>query len=189
MARESSPVANLNSILPALMRIWLPSACGLRPRPLVSIARMIAAGLPIGAGTDATRVASYNPWVSLSWLITGRTVADSAHLAQSVADILTTPIGTRVMRREYGSQLPDLVDWPTNPATRLLAYAATAMALMRWEPRIRLSRVELFLGDRPGQAVLDQRANVAVIAALGRLQHRTVMLAERQQRFFIKIPF
>lgn len=85
----------------------------------------------------------------------GRTVADSAHLAQSVADILTTPIGTRVMRREYGSQLPDLVDWPTNAATRLLAYAATAMALMRWEPRIRLSRVELFLGDRPGQAVLD----------------------------------
>ncbi|WP_298165987.1 amidohydrolase [Novosphingobium sp.] len=38
------------------------------------IARMIAAGLPVGAGTDATRVASYNPWVSLSWLVTGRTV-------------------------------------------------------------------------------------------------------------------
>lgn len=38
------------------------------------IARMIAAGLPVGAGTDATRVASYNPWVSLAWLVTGRTV-------------------------------------------------------------------------------------------------------------------
>ena len=38
------------------------------------IARMLAAGLPVGAGTDATRVASYNPWVSLSWLVTGRTV-------------------------------------------------------------------------------------------------------------------
>lgn len=38
------------------------------------ITRMIAAGLPVGAGTDATRVASYNPWVSLSWLVTGRTV-------------------------------------------------------------------------------------------------------------------
>ncbi|WP_313209659.1 GPW/gp25 family protein [Stutzerimonas nitrititolerans] len=86
---------------------------------------------------------------------TGRTVADSAHLAQSIADILTTPIGSRVMRREYGSQLPDLIDAPFNDATRLQAYAATAMALMRWEPRIRLSRVQLFLGDRPGQAVLD----------------------------------
>lgn len=38
------------------------------------IARMRAAGLPVGAGTDATRVASYNPWVSLAWLTTGRTV-------------------------------------------------------------------------------------------------------------------
>ena len=38
------------------------------------IARMLAAGLPVGAGTDATRVASYNPWVSLSWLVSGRTV-------------------------------------------------------------------------------------------------------------------
>jgi len=38
------------------------------------IQRMIAAGLPVGAGTDATRVASYNPWVSLSWLVTGKTV-------------------------------------------------------------------------------------------------------------------
>lgn len=38
------------------------------------IRRMLAAGVPVGAGTDATRVASYNPWVSLSWLITGTTV-------------------------------------------------------------------------------------------------------------------
>ncbi|GGE52437.1 amidohydrolase [Agaricicola taiwanensis] len=38
------------------------------------IRRMMEAGVPVGAGTDATRVASYNPWVSLSWLVTGRTV-------------------------------------------------------------------------------------------------------------------
>ncbi len=38
------------------------------------IARMLASGVPVGAGTDATRVAIYNPWVSLSWLVTGRTV-------------------------------------------------------------------------------------------------------------------
>jgi predicted amidohydrolase YtcJ len=38
------------------------------------IRRMLDAGLPVGAGTDATRVASYNPWVSLSWLVTGNTV-------------------------------------------------------------------------------------------------------------------
>jgi predicted amidohydrolase YtcJ len=38
------------------------------------IRRMLDMGLPVGAGTDATRVASYNPWVSLSWLVTGKTV-------------------------------------------------------------------------------------------------------------------
>jgi predicted amidohydrolase YtcJ len=38
------------------------------------IRRILDAGVAIGAGTDATRVASYNPWVSLSWLVTGRTV-------------------------------------------------------------------------------------------------------------------
>jgi predicted amidohydrolase YtcJ len=38
------------------------------------VKRMLDRGLPISAGTDATRVASYNPWVSLAWLVTGRTV-------------------------------------------------------------------------------------------------------------------
>jgi predicted amidohydrolase YtcJ len=38
------------------------------------IARMLEKGLKVSAGTDATRVASYNPWVSLSWLVTGKTV-------------------------------------------------------------------------------------------------------------------
>lgn len=38
------------------------------------IREMLEAGLPVGAGTDATRVASYNPFVSLYWLVTGKTV-------------------------------------------------------------------------------------------------------------------
>ena len=38
------------------------------------IARMLNAGIKVSAGTDATRVASYNPWVSLAWLVTGKTV-------------------------------------------------------------------------------------------------------------------
>jgi predicted amidohydrolase YtcJ len=37
-------------------------------------ARMLDKGLRVSAGTDATRVASYNPWVALAWLVTGRTV-------------------------------------------------------------------------------------------------------------------
>ena len=42
------------------------------------VRRMLESGLPVGAGTDATRVASYNPWVSLSWLVTSKTVGGLA---------------------------------------------------------------------------------------------------------------
>ncbi|MDR0241709.1 MAG: amidohydrolase [Burkholderia sp.] len=42
------------------------------------IRAMLAAGLPVGAGTDATRVASYNPFVSLYWMVSGRTVGGTA---------------------------------------------------------------------------------------------------------------
>jgi predicted amidohydrolase YtcJ len=42
------------------------------------VRRMLQAGIPVGAGTDATRVASYNPWVSLYWLVSGRTVGGMA---------------------------------------------------------------------------------------------------------------
>jgi len=38
------------------------------------ITRMLELGIPVGAGTDATRVSSYNPWISLYWLVSGRTV-------------------------------------------------------------------------------------------------------------------
>src|SRR3954470_7971258 len=42
------------------------------------IARMLKTGIPIGAGTDATRVASYNPFVSLYWLVSGKTVGGTS---------------------------------------------------------------------------------------------------------------
>ncbi len=38
------------------------------------VRRMLELGVPVGAGTDATRVANYNPWNSLYWLVSGRTV-------------------------------------------------------------------------------------------------------------------
>ncbi|WP_338867590.1 amidohydrolase [Myxococcus stipitatus] len=42
------------------------------------VRKMLEMGVPVGAGTDATRVASYNPWVSLYWLVTGRTLGGLA---------------------------------------------------------------------------------------------------------------
>jgi predicted amidohydrolase YtcJ len=38
------------------------------------IAKMLEMGIPVGAGTDATRVSSYNPWLSLYWMVAGKTV-------------------------------------------------------------------------------------------------------------------
>ncbi|WP_321880365.1 amidohydrolase [Paraburkholderia bannensis] len=46
------------------------------------VRQMLEAGLPVGAGTDATRVASYNPFVSLYWLVSGRTVGGTQMYAQ-----------------------------------------------------------------------------------------------------------
>lgn len=51
------------------------------------IRRMLDMGVPVGAGTDATRVASYNPWVSLSWLVTGKTLGGmSLYPASNLVD-------------------------------------------------------------------------------------------------------
>lgn len=72
---------------------------------------------------------------------TGRRLSGLDHLRQSITDILTTPIGTRVMRREYGSRLYRLVDAPVNRGLVLDLYAAVAEALARWEPRFDLQEV------------------------------------------------
>ena len=75
--------------------------------------------------------------------ITGAPLSGDAHLAQSIGDILSTPVGTRTLRRDYGSTLPDLIDAPVNRLTTLRLFAATAVALARWEPRLRLTRVRV----------------------------------------------
>ena len=72
---------------------------------------------------------------------TGQSLSGIDHLRQSIIDILTTPVGSRVMRRDYGSRLYELVDAPMNRATLVDIYAATAEALLQWEPRLALKRV------------------------------------------------
>lgn len=74
---------------------------------------------------------------------TGQALSGIEHLKQSIRDILLTPIGTRVMRRDYGSRLFDLVDAPMNSQTIIDIVAATAEALDKWEPRLVLERVVL----------------------------------------------
>lgn len=70
---------------------------------------------------------------------TGKPLSDWEHVQQSIAKILTTPIGTRVMRRDFGSDIPNLVDAKMIPKNILLLYSAAALAIERWEPRFRMS--------------------------------------------------
>lgn len=79
-------------------------------------------------GTDAT---------------TGKPLDGIAHLKQSIRDVLTTPLGSRVMRRDYGSRLFDLVDAPLTPDSIGDIYAATVEAISKWEPRIYPQRVQV----------------------------------------------
>ncbi|AVO37391.1 GPW/gp25 family protein [Pukyongiella litopenaei] len=85
---------------------------------------------------------------------TGRKLGGIDHLRQSIRDILTTPLGSRVMRRDYGSRLFDLIDTPYSSATRLAIIAATAEALITWEPRIEVEDVKLRTYE-PGHIIID----------------------------------
>ncbi|UWR51381.1 GPW/gp25 family protein [Phaeobacter inhibens] len=85
---------------------------------------------------------------------TGKPLSGLAHLRQSVRDILTTPIGARVMRRDYGSRLYRLVDAPMNDATRLEMMAATYEALETWEPRLQLDQVAVDMPE-PGGVIVS----------------------------------
>ena len=85
---------------------------------------------------------------------TGQDLTGVAHMRQSVADILSTRIGTRVMRRDYGSDLPDLIDNPMTPDLVVDIFAATAQALEKWEPRYKLSKVKVAAASA-GHLILD----------------------------------
>ncbi|BCU54054.1 GPW/gp25 family protein [Enterobacter kobei] len=71
----------------------------------------------------------------------GRTITDTDHISQSLNDILRTPVGSRVMRRDYGSLLAAMIDQPQTPALELQIMVACYVAILKWEPRITLSAV------------------------------------------------
>ncbi|HGU6626973.1 GPW/gp25 family protein [Citrobacter youngae] len=70
-------------------------------------------------------------------------LTDTDQLWNSVRDILTTPLASRVMRRDYGSMIPDLLDEPQNEVTRLQCMSAAVIALKMWEPRIALNGINI----------------------------------------------
>ncbi|MDP8176353.1 GPW/gp25 family protein [Pasteurella skyensis] len=72
---------------------------------------------------------------------TGERLTDEkAHIQQSIQDILLTAVGSRVMRRDYGSYLYKLIDRPISHALTLQISACCVMALKKWEHRIEVTR-------------------------------------------------
>ena len=84
---------------------------------------------------------------------TGQRIDQTNHILQSVRDILMTPIGSRVMRRDYGSLLPFLIDSPINAYFIMQLRASVIHALMRWETRVTPTRIELLTDDSASQGV------------------------------------
>ena len=84
----------------------------------------------------------------------GQAIADTDHLRQSVRDILLTPQGSRLARREYGSLLSALIDQPQNPALRLQIMSAVYVVLNRWEPRLTLDSITIN-GNFDGSMVVE----------------------------------
>ncbi|ERO61141.1 MULTISPECIES: GPW/gp25 family protein [Pseudomonas] len=74
---------------------------------------------------------------------TGQSLSGIAHVRQSIEDILSTPLGSRRMRPEYGSNLRRFVDLPVTGGWKSAVQAEVARALLRWEPRLKLEHVQV----------------------------------------------
>lgn len=89
--------------------------------------------------------------------VTGEVLDGEEHLKQSIADLLMTEIGSRVMTRDYGSEIPRLIDSPINGQTLLEFIVAIHTALDRWEPRLIVKRVS-FMAGLDIEAIAQQAA-------------------------------
>ncbi len=87
----------------------------------------------------------------------GCPLANFLHLQQSIADILTTPIGSRPMRRDYGSRLFQRIDAPLTGDLVAEIYSDVVEALFNYEPRVKVTTVTV-AAVAPGRLVLDLEA-------------------------------
>lgn len=83
---------------------------------------------------------------------TGKTIEGWPYIHQSLMDIFSTRIGTRLQRRPYGSQGVELVDKPANAETALDYFVAMAEAIDSFEPRVELNSFALKNADENGNA-------------------------------------
>lgn len=85
---------------------------------------------------------------------TGKTISEIAHIKQSITNILTTPLGSRIMRRDFGSRLFERIDQPINGELIAEIYSDIVEAISTWEPRFEVEQVILQSIDK-GKIVID----------------------------------
>ena len=114
--------------------------------------------------------------------VTGDVLDGWRHLEQSLWDLFTTPIGTRVMRRDYGSDVPNLIDRPQGIDTVLEVTMAFGEALEKWEPRFRLSQVLIEDANPDGTFQLFVRGDYYPRGHLGDF---TIVERDRDLQFYV----
>lgn len=97
---------------------------------------------------------------------TGAAVDGWAHVVQSIETILVTRLNTRVFARQFGSDVPSLVDMPMNDAGIMALYVSVAEAIDRWEPRFELTNVS-FSSSPDGIMLMQLDGNHLPNAHLG----------------------
>lgn len=95
----------------------------------------------------ATRYTS--PSVGLN-AATGGVLEGWPHVVQSLQDIFTTRFGGRVMREWYGSFVPNLLGRNITPNEVTPWFAAVTSAIEQWEPRYRVTRIQIVEATRGG---------------------------------------
>ena len=113
---------------------------------------------------------------------TGRTLESRQHLAQSIADVLTTPIGSRVMRREFGGGIAELLGRLMTPALFAAWRQLVATAIDLWEPRFRVRKVML---DGSAEALRLGSAHMTIEAEFRPRGHLGDFTVERVVTFGI----
>ena len=85
---------------------------------------------------------------------TGTSITGVEHVRQSIRRIITTKIGSVIQLRDFGSDIKSLVSAPGNASAPLKAYALISAPILKWDPRVRLSRLNL-TADLAGNAVIE----------------------------------
>ena len=102
---------------------------------------------------------------------TGAVLSDWDHTQQSIRKILDTALESRVMRRDFGSNLPDLIDRKMIQKIILAIYSAAASAIARWEPRFRMraGRVNRagYVDNRDGKVTTGGEGGVVGVEIFG----------------------